>query len=271
MHKSFDPASVAILDRLQYLIGLVESGSSSTREEEQTDLHDHQGIDDMQQDESSTATQPLPEFVGISAPVGNNHSTTPITGDSSQSDHLRSTVGPSQPNGESLTVPYIIYGSSEDILGWSVFQSQHDRAQIEKLIYDPTIYNDTESTAQTPTAGDMAVPPNHVDREPRITVTTGRGIREEDIMTLIERFLSYVHIKNPIFDADVLRNIAKLVAERGFGWDIYTCLVVSLSIHLIDCRDTCNDFRLATGMCLWSDILSFQSRPHYWGAYRAID
>jgi hypothetical protein len=56
---------------------------------------------------------------------------------------------------------------------------------------------------------------------------------------LVENFLAYVHIKNPILDAQSLRVYARRVSEVGFLWDGPSCLVVSILTTLlrnaIDC------------------------------------
>ena len=56
---------------------------------------------------------------------------------------------------------------------------------------------------------------------------------------LVENFLAYVHIKNPLLDAQSLRVYARRVSEVGFLWDGPSCLVVSIPTPLlrnaIDC------------------------------------
>ncbi|KAH6989939.1 hypothetical protein EDB80DRAFT_587984 [Ilyonectria destructans] len=52
------------------------------------------------------------------------------------------------------------------------------------------------------------------------------GIREEDVPELVDRFLQFVHSKNPIFHIRQVRDHARMVAEDGFGWDAPSCMVL---------------------------------------------
>ena len=54
----------------------------------------------------------------------------------------------------------------------------------------------------------------------------GRGIQEDDVPRLIDKFLVNVHIKNPILDVGDLKRKARFIVENGFGWDAASCLVV---------------------------------------------
>lgn len=55
----------------------------------------------------------------------------------------------------------------------------------------------------------------------------GPGIREEHVPQLVERFLQFVHPKNPILYIEQIREHARRIAEDGFGWDATSCIVVS--------------------------------------------
>lgn len=55
----------------------------------------------------------------------------------------------------------------------------------------------------------------------------GPGIREEHVPQLVDRFLQFVHPKNPILYIEKLREHARRIAEDGFGWDATSCIVVS--------------------------------------------
>jgi hypothetical protein len=58
-------------------------------------------------------------------------------------------------------------------------------------------------------------------------IVTTAGIREDQFLPLCQRFLKFVHARNPILDpASLLRNATR-VAEDGLGWDAASCLVVS--------------------------------------------
>jgi hypothetical protein len=52
------------------------------------------------------------------------------------------------------------------------------------------------------------------------------SFREYEVDELVEKFLLYVHIKNPILDVKTLKSYAQRVVEDGPGWDGGSCLVV---------------------------------------------
>lgn len=117
------------------------------------------------------------------------------------------------------------FGSSEDVLGWAIFEAKYDRRRIEALIFDPTLKSDRSSSPPTtPRVTDDSLRDRYED--PRHKSGIGRGVREEDIPQLVELFLLNVHTKNPIFDPEYLSNMAKSVLEHGFDWEARSCLVV---------------------------------------------
>lgn len=119
----------------------------------------------------------------------------------------------------------ICFGSSEDILEWPIFGGKHDRRQIEALIFDPTLISDiSNGVAPSPKVTDDSLRNEYED--PRHSSSIGRGVREEDVMQLVEIFLRNVHTKNPIFDPKYLRNMARSVVKNGFDWEASSCLVV---------------------------------------------
>ncbi|KAF2109813.1 hypothetical protein BDV96DRAFT_225381 [Lophiotrema nucula] len=62
--------------------------------------------------------------------------------------------------------------------------------------------------------------------DPRRSSSVSLGVREEDVPHLVETFLMNVHVKNPIFDPDYLRKIARNVVEDGFDWKASSCLML---------------------------------------------
>lgn len=57
---------------------------------------------------------------------------------------------------------------------------------------------------------------------------SGPNLADQDaILALVRRFLSLVHVKNPILDPDTLLDYAHAVAEDGPQWDAPSCIVVS--------------------------------------------
>ena len=117
------------------------------------------------------------------------------------------------------------FGSSEDILGWPVFEGKYDRRWIEALIFDPTLLCDDLCRPSTsPRVTDDSIRDKFED--PRSKLKMGPGICEEDVPNLVETFLLNVHVKNPIFDPEYLRKMARTVVEDGFNWKASSCLVV---------------------------------------------
>lgn len=107
---------------------------------------------------------------------------------------------------------------SEDILDWPIFEGKYDRSRTESLIFNPRQSSDNEGSAPT------------INEDPVRTVLPGRGIREEDVPSLINVFLTNVHIKNPILNSDDIKGKGRWMSEHGFGWDAASCLVVSRSL-----------------------------------------
>ena len=129
----------------------------------------------------------------------------------------------------------VYFGSSEDILEWPVFEGKYDRRQIEALIFDPTLQcNDLRRPPTSPRVTDDSIRDKFDD--PRSKSKIGPGVHEADVPHLVETFLLNVHVKNPIFDPEYLRKMARTVVEDGFGWKASSCLVVR-SISLLSLLD----------------------------------
>jgi hypothetical protein len=124
-------------------------------------------------------------------------------------------------------------GSSHDILDWPIFKGKYDRRWIEALIFDPTLpCDDLAGPCTSPRVTDDSIRDRFED--PRQPSGQGISVREDDVPHLVEAFLVNVHVKNPIFDPDYLRKMAKDVAENGFDWRAPSCLMVRMhcSTHL---------------------------------------
>lgn len=136
---------------------------------------------------------------------------------------------------ESQVLPHYFHGSSEDILEWPIFQSRHHREQIERLIFDPALHSDLEYSSPASRSVFSVASPRDAIAEPRRRMSSTRGIREEDVSELVERFLTNVHTKNPILDPNALRDMVKSIAGEGFSWDARTCLVVRTVLIPVAC------------------------------------
>ncbi|KAL5421145.1 hypothetical protein PMIN06_007295 [Paraphaeosphaeria minitans] len=214
-----EPPPSQILQRLEYLIGLVES-------EVPKDGYDHPtheasaGILPSLADTSETLQDP--SFHSLAA----EHVSTPAS-----SAHL-----PQVPRHE-------YFGSSEDVLGWSILAGNYDRRWIEAFIFDPTLPSDDLSgTPTSPRVTDDSL--RNKFEDPRQDSHAHPDIREEDVPQLVEAFLLNVHVKNPIFDPNYLRSMANAVVDRGFDWDASTCLVLTVcALAAISSTFACHPIR----------------------------
>ena len=201
-----------ILDRLEYLINLVESRPSAGY-----------GIGDQYID---------------SVPIG----LSPNIANANEHVSMQSTVGAQDFAPEEMLevneagVTCRAYsGCSQDILDWPVFEGRYNRLWIEALIFDSTLAcDDLRWPCTSPRINDDSTRDRFEDL--RHASGVGAGVREDDIPHLVEVFLVNVHVKNPIFDPEYLRRMAKGVVENGLDWKAPSCLVVSTySSHLSLC------------------------------------
>lgn len=139
------------------------------------------------------------------------------------SNELSSTI---EPASQLVQAPFHEYfGSSEDVLTWPIFDGKYDRRWIEALIFDPTLpSDDLTGTPTSPRVHDDSF--RNTFQDPRQGQQLIAEICEKDVPHLIDVFLLNVHIKNPIFDPEYLRGMAKSIVERGFDWDAPSCLVL---------------------------------------------
>ncbi|KAL4920465.1 hypothetical protein BDW62DRAFT_208970 [Aspergillus aurantiobrunneus] len=128
---------------------------------------------------------------------------------------------PSRPNASSSDTPRTRYNTeyaflleaqqlqaksaSSSVLQWPSLRDLCDPSGIDKLFFN---------TARPEEAVEQAVS------------SGGQGIREEDVPSLIERFLENVHTKNPILDPSELRKSSRCTGEDGFQWDGPSCVIL---------------------------------------------
>ncbi|KAJ4355794.1 Zcf27p [Didymosphaeria variabile] len=167
-------------------------------------------------DDASVA--PLPSLDGSNGDAQDPLLHNPVIGRTSTPDS--STQLPQVPRHE-------YFGSSEDVLAWPIFAGKYDRRWIEALIFDPTLPSDDLSgTPTSPRVNDDSL--RNTFEDPRQASQCSPAIREEDVPHLVEAFLLNVHVKNPIFDPNYLRSMAKAVVDRGFDWEASSCLVLTV-------------------------------------------
>lgn len=194
-----------ILDRLEYLISLVESGSTrgyGVSRQSGSGVQNDQalGESDLNEEVQCTGTQE----------VFNTHNYT--------SEDMAEDI-------DTRVTRQAHSGSGQDILDWPVFENKYDRRWIEALIFDPTLPCDDLSGPYTsPSVTSDSTREGYED--PRQSSGTSAGICEDDVLHLVESFLVNVHVKNPIFDPEYLRRMAKVIVENGFNWKAPSCLVL---------------------------------------------
>lgn len=147
------------------------------------------------------------------------------TGKSRQDDKADSTTSEVALDNNEWIPGHDYFGSGEDILRWPIFEDKYDRCIIEALIFDPTLpCENLRGPATVRRVLDESTQDESVD--PRQKSGSGPGVREEDVPHLVETFLLNVHVKNPIFDPEYLRKMARNVVENGFDWKASSCLLV---------------------------------------------
>ncbi|RAO71707.1 uncharacterized protein BHQ10_007719 [Talaromyces amestolkiae] len=186
-HSSFDPASLAILERLNHVVSLLETQSSSFTAVQHGN---HISIDD------STVSQS-----DILVPTSSHGASNLI--DLDIDDDLLLDISGFPATGSSC----------EAIIKWPIF-SNDSLPEVKSFVVDAQYHDSVNPVASRTRAA-----------------TLGRGIQEEDFILLSRRFLSYVHIKNPILDVPEFTWHVKNAAETGIRWDGPSCLVACVQLQ----------------------------------------
>jgi hypothetical protein len=123
-----------------------------------------------------------------------------------------------QPGIEEKTYFCSSFTSTECVMSWPIFEGELDQVNLN----EETFLTDYEKTRA-------------VDKEYSEGTRAHRAsICEDDIPKYIDRFLRFVHCKNPILHTGTLKQFATSVVENGPGWDAVSCLVVSFIVYLLD-------------------------------------
>ncbi|KAH8801414.1 hypothetical protein F5884DRAFT_513774 [Xylogone sp. PMI_703] len=127
-------------------------------------------------------------------------------------------VGSSQTPSQAVDQPCSIeslevlapFASTDSLLTWPIFAGRWPRDLLsrELLIGSIPTHSSTDESAR----------PTRQHQK--------SGVREEDVPQLVDRFLQFVHPKNPILHIGQIREHARRVAEDGFGWDATSCIVL---------------------------------------------
>ncbi|THX77328.1 hypothetical protein D6D04_06385 [Aureobasidium pullulans] len=201
---SFDRGTLAIINRLDYLIDLAESDQSSQSPlVEGLSTRSWQSTDKDVIDEAANHNIHNRQLEINARGATHVHPSAHLTASTSDSDTRLS------------------FASCEDILKWPVFGEGQHLENIEALFTDPMLANDVTDN-QSMTGGEsqplFVGTQNIVDCEP--------DLLENDITSLVEYFLVQVHTKNPILDPTSLRKMAANIVQFGLQWDGPTCLVL---------------------------------------------
>jgi hypothetical protein len=186
---SYDPASLSILDRLNHVVSLLESRPSAVLLNEP---YSHNlPIESYGSPRSHvTASQPLRV-----APIhASNDPTTHVPED----DILQVLDRPDFPSTSN---------NCESIMRWPFFQGL--APEVHSFVLESDIYTEAIPGAVRGVPG-------------------GKGVQEEDFISLSKRFLAYAHVKNPILDVKEYKKKVREAAENGPRWDGASCLIVSI-------------------------------------------
>ena len=99
------------------------------------------------------------------------------------------------------------------VLEWEIFQKKYPKNALIGILFHPGGGSTSEFS------------PTQLSD----TVVGNTGLyqtNEERIPYLIDIFLQNVHTKNPILDVESLMKHSRKCAERGIGWDGWSCLVL---------------------------------------------
>jgi hypothetical protein len=117
-------------------------------------------------------------------------------------------------------------GSGQYILDWPIFGNLYDHQTKEASTLAHYLPENLHRHGLITSAV-----PEHEDAtgaySAQRSALTGVGVQEDDVPNLIKSFLTNVHVKNPILDAEDIHTWSKDILENGFGWSPRSCLIVN--------------------------------------------
>ncbi|EXJ77958.1 hypothetical protein A1O3_09117 [Capronia epimyces CBS 606.96] len=198
-YSSYDPASLAILDRVNRVVALLEAQPARIAAY----------ISDKDSRTAERLQTPAQATPGSGQAASQK---SPIPLDDPAEDASAETA---EHVSRSFDIPEssAAYMNCESVMRWPIFAGI--ALDIQSLVLD---YDDDEAA----------------DRSSRdlIDGATGRrglfakALQEDDFVPLSRRFLAYVHVKNPILDVQRFKLSVKTAAENGPAWDGPSCLVL---------------------------------------------
>lgn len=118
--------------------------------------------------------------------------------------HVQEAVAPGNSTDDEAWIP-AARTTVENVLSWPVFGDCSRNDDMLDAIYGA-------ECGVTPVA---------------IPAARSAGFVDKDIQRLVQRFVEFVHVKNPVVDVETLWSYANQVVEDGIDWTPPSCLVVS--------------------------------------------
>ena len=106
--------------------------------------------------------------------------------------------------------------SADTILQWEIFHGRYPPNALIGVLFAP------DSSDLPPSHRSPASPAHDLIISPKGLTP----LDEEQIPSLIDRFLTNVYTKNPILDVESLVKHGRRCADHGVGWDGWSCLVL---------------------------------------------
>ncbi|KAH8601506.1 hypothetical protein B0O99DRAFT_500909, partial [Bisporella sp. PMI_857] len=100
--------------------------------------------------------------------------------------------------------------SADSILTWPIFGNRFGPEYLTNEVLAAAIFSEA----------DLA------DNGHTIRPSSYGVVNDQDVPFLLERFLAFVHVKNPFLDARLLKQYGRRMAEDGPQWDAPSCLVL---------------------------------------------
>lgn len=201
--SAIDFTNQAVLERLDYLVQLVEAQSERISQStfEQSFYPTRQG----------TIVKTLNSNLSLDQPYSS-----PYGGNSTGSSSTAAPEGAANLS-EPVDLGFQTYGTCESLLQWPVFGNKYPCSGPQLLIF--------QSEARGQLQEKHCLSQSSSGSATQLS-NSKRRAHEEDALKLAQKFLTHVHIKNPVLEEDRLIDIARNVMEHGFGWDELSCLMV---------------------------------------------
>ncbi|EEY22426.1 C6 zinc finger domain-containing protein [Verticillium alfalfae VaMs.102] len=185
----FDPASIAILDKLNQVLSRLDRLPSSPGQE-------NGGLAaELSYAAVSTPSNPVPL-----APRGTTDEAPVEVQDISRDD---------------LSIPSA-RTTCEAVLQWPVLECSYPPNYIIDAVFETGIVDSDSEEEDEKESSNLSL----------LNKSRTHGFNEEDVLPLVQRFLDLVHTKNPVLEADTLWSYARRVAEDGLKWDSRSCMVL---------------------------------------------